>query len=269
MIETHQLTKRFGSQTAVSNLNLEIRPGEWFLFLGPNGAGKTTTLRMLMGLSRPSEGSVRIAGLDPIEAGHKVRALTGYLADDFEPYDYLSGREYLQFIADMHQVPHKEQRSRIDHVLDLLELGEAAARQTRDYSHGMKKKLGMAAALLHTPSVLILDEPTAELDPRTSKLIRMILRGLADQGAAIIMSTHILGSAEQHCDRVGIIDQGTLVRCGTPAELVAEFPGLTLEDVFLELTGIADESKVNAFLNSRTPDRPADSIAPPPGPVKP
>jgi ABC-2 type transport system ATP-binding protein len=252
MIETNQLTKNYGAHPAVLNLDLHIHPGEWFLFLGPNGAGKTTTLRMLMGLCRPSHGTVRVAGFDPIEEGHRVRSITGYLADDFEPYDYLSGYEFLQFVADMHQIPRREQSARIGHVLDLLELEDASSRQTRDYSHGMKKKLGMAAALLHAPSVLILDEPTAELDPRTSKLIRMILRGLADQGAAIIMSTHILGATEQHCDRVGIIDKGTLVRCGTPDELVAEFPGASLEEVFLQLTGIADEEKIAAFLKNRS-----------------
>ncbi|MCZ6794392.1 MAG: ABC transporter ATP-binding protein [Planctomycetota bacterium] len=251
MIETRGLTKRYGKSLALDGLDLEVASGEWLLYLGPNGAGKTTTLRMLMGLAEPTAGRARVLGFDPIREGHRLRRAVGYLPDDFEAYEFLSGREFLQFIGDMHGIERRSRDRKADHLLDLLDLADDGRRPTREYSHGMKKKLGLAAALIHDPRVLILDEPTAELDPRTSNVIRQVLRGITDRGAAVLMSTHILGTAEKHCDTVAILDRGRLIRCGTPEELLRDSPGSSLEDVFLQLTGSADEGKVESYLEGR------------------
>lgn len=252
MIETRGLTKRFGKHVVLDGLDLDVRAGEWVLYLGQNGAGKSTTMRLLMGLSEPTSGAARVLGLDPWREGAEVRRRVGFLPEDFQPYDYLTGREYLQFVGDLFDLPRTARDRRADELLELLDLTGAAHRYAREYSHGMRKKLGIAAALMHEPRLLVLDEPTAELDPRTSDLIRMVLRGLADAGTGILMSTHILGTAEKHCDRVAILHQGRILRCGRAADIVAEFPGLSLEEAFLRLTGSADDGKVRSFLERRS-----------------
>ncbi len=251
MIETRGLTKRFGKHLVLDELDLQVRAGEWVLYLGQNGAGKSTTMKLLMGLGEPTAGTARVLGLDPWRQGPEVRRRVGFLPEDFHPYDYLTGREYLQFVGDLFDLGRERRDRRADELLELLDLGEAAHQFTREYSHGMRKKLGIAAALMHEPRLLVLDEPTAELDPRTSDLIRLVLRGLADAGTGILMSTHILGAAEKHCDRAAILHEGKLLRCGSPAEITAQFPGLSLEEVFLRLTGTADAEKVKSFLEKR------------------
>ncbi len=251
LLHVRGLTKRYGPTLALDGLDLEVRAGEWFLFLGPNGAGKSTTMRLLMGLGEPTAGEMSVVGCDPWRQGPEVRRRVGFLSEDFHPYEFLSGREYLQFVGDMFGLDPAARDRKVEDLLALLDLAGSADRMTREYSHGMRKKLGIAAALLHDPKLLILDEPTAELDPRTSDLIRMVLRGLADAGVAVVMSTHILGTAEKHCDRVGILHQGRLVRCGTTAELLAEYPGHTLEELFLRVTGAADPAVVKSYLERR------------------
>lgn len=252
MIETTGLTKRYGDKLALDGLDLSIGEGEWFLCLGPNGAGKSTTMKLLLGLAEASGGSARVCGFDPWRQGPSLREVVGYLPEDFAPYDHLTGREQLQFVGDMHALSRRERDRRADDLLDLLGLVEAAGDMCREYSHGMRKKIGLASALIHEPRLLVLDEPTAELDPRTSDLVRQVLRGLADRGTTVMMSTHILGQTEKECDRVGILHEGRLALCGTTEELVAAHPGCTLEQVFLRVTGEAEEAKIQSWLEGRS-----------------
>ena len=259
MIEVRGLTKRYGSLTALDGLDLSIGRGEWLLYLGLNGAGKSTTMKLLTGLAERSAGAAEVAGFDPWSQGAALRRVVGYLPEDFRPYDYLTGRENLQFVGDMHGLRRRERDRRADSLLELFGLADVGGQSTQEYSHGMRKKLGLAAALIHEPAVLLLDEPTAELDPRTRAEARGVLRGLADHGVTIMMSTHILGTAEKQCDRVGILHRGRLALLGTTAELLAESPGLSLEEVFLELTGQADEDELRRYLGERR-----DGESPPP-----
>lgn len=256
MIEIQALTKTYRDRQALQELTLAIQPGELFLYLGPNGAGKTTTLRMLAGLLRPSSGTMRVAGCDPLRQAQELRRRVGYLSDDFLPYEHLTGFEYLQFVADMHSIDRTTRDQRAERLLDLFDLTAAAARMTREYSHGMRKKLGLASALIHEPQVLLLDEPTSELDPRSAQLVHRVLRGLADQGCCILVSTHILGRAEKLCDRVGMLLNGKLVLCGAPDELLEGEPHESLEELFLEVTGRTDRGKIDAYLADRSAGAP-------------
>lgn len=249
MISARALTKRFDQFTAVAGLDLEIGKGEWFIFLGHNGAGKTTTIRMLLGLATPTSGSAQVLGCDPMRDGIAVRRRCGYLPERFQPYPYLSGREYLEFCADVYGIPGAERRARIHELLDLMEMGPFADRLIRNYSFGMKKKIGFCAALLHRPEILFLDEPTADLDPKTSNLIRKIIRGLCDQGRTVFMTTHILGITEKVCDSIGIFDHGTLIRKQTWGDFEREYPGRSMEEIFLHLTGDVREERVAGFLD--------------------
>lgn len=252
MIQIQALSKHYGELVALDRLELEIQRGEWFLYLGLNGAGKSTTMRLLLGLAEATAGGARVAGCDPWREGPALRAKVGYLPEDFTPYEHLTGREYLQFIGDMHRLGRRERDRRASALLELLDLEDAAEVHASQYSHGMRKKLGLAAALLHEPEVLVLDEPTAELDPRAASLVRGVLRGLADRGVTIMMSTHILGVAEKQCDRVGILHRARLAAVGTTDEILAAHPGLSLEQVFLHITGAADEAKIQTWLEERS-----------------
>jgi ABC-2 type transport system ATP-binding protein len=213
MIEFSELSKHYGAFRALAPLNLTVPRGEMFGFLGPNGAGKTTTIRMMMSILVPSGGHVRIAGLDCHRDAAEVKRHVGYLPDSPIFYDYLRGREILQFI------------------------GEVSEEFAVNYSMGMKKKLGLACALIHEPSVLILDEPTNGLDPRASRDVQQRLRKSADEGMTIFLSTHILEMAERLCGRIGIIHNGELAATGSPQELKEKLTsGGTLEEVFLAVT---------------------------------
>jgi ABC-2 type transport system ATP-binding protein len=243
MIQFDGLTKSYASFCAVAPLNLSVPRGEMFGFLGPNGAGKTTTIRMLMGILVPSGGSARIAGYDCQREGLEVKRHVGYLPDSPIFYDYLRGREILQFIGEMHGLTREESLRRADNLLGELALGEVAEEFAVNYSMGMKKKLGLACALIHEPSVLILDEPTNGLDPRASRDVQQRLRQSADAGMTIFLSTHILDMAERLCSRIGIIHHGELVATGSPQELKANVTaGGTLEEVFLAVTEEAAQS---------------------------
>ncbi len=240
MIEFSGLSKTYGSFCALAPLNLTVPRGEMFGFLGPNGAGKTTTIRMMMGILVPSAGSVRIRGLDPHQDGAEVKRHVGYLPDSPIFYDYLRGREIIQFIGEMHGLSAKEALERTDRLMQEFGLEEVAQEYAVNYSMGMKKKLGLACALIHRPSVLILDEPTNGLDPRASRDVQQRLRKSVDEGMTIFLSTHILDMAERLCSRIGIIHHGQLVATGSPQELKEKVTaGGTLEEVFLAVT---DES---------------------------
>jgi ABC-2 type transport system ATP-binding protein len=231
------LGKRYGSFDAVRDLTFSVDAGEVFGFLGPNGAGKTTTIRMLMGILVPSTGRAAIDGLDCQLERVEVKRRVGYLPDAPIFYDFLRGREILEFVGEMHGQPRGEARRNAARLLDELALEEAAEEYAVNYSTGMKKKLGLACALVHGPSVLILDEPTNGLDPRAAREVHLLLRGCAARGKTIFLSTHLLDMAERLCSRLGIIHNGKLVAVGPLDQLRREVvPGGTLEEVFLKAT---------------------------------
>src|SRR2546423_4124882 len=214
IIETANLSKRYGKQIlAVDGLNLTIRKGEICGFLGPNGAGKTTTLRMLLGLVRPTSGTGKVLGKPLGAAGGLARV--GALVESPTFYPYLSGLRNLRVLARYAGVPS----SRVDAVLDQLELTGRAGDRFETYSQGMKQRLGVAAALLKDPELLILDEPTNGLDPQGTTEMRALMRGIAREGRTVLLSSHLLNEVEQTCDRVGVIVKGHLVAEGTIDEL--------------------------------------------------
>ena len=237
MISFHHLRKDYGAFTAVRDLTLDIGRGEVFGFLGPNGAGKTTTIRIMMGILVPTSGRVAIDELDCQRDRVEVKRRVGYLPDNPIFYDYLRGREILEFIGEMHGLPRAEAQKRAGALLGDFALDDASEEYAINYSMGMKKKLGLACALIHDPAVLILDEPTNGLDPRASHEVQERLRLSAAEGKTIFLSTHLLDMAQRLCGRVGIIDKSHLVAVGPLAELQEKVdPGGTLEEVFLKVT---------------------------------
>jgi ABC-2 type transport system ATP-binding protein len=237
VIEFQKLGKSYGSFDAVKSLTLTVRRGEVFGFLGPNGAGKTTTIRMMMGILVPSSGRVLIDGHDCAVDACEVKRRVGYLPDNPIFYDFLRGREILQFVAEMHGFAKKEAIERAEQMLAEFGLDEVSEEFAVNYSLGMKKKLGLACALIHQPSVLILDEPINGLDPRSSRDVQERLLAEAARGTTIFVSTHLLDMAEKLCDRVGIIHRGALVATGTADEIRAAASSTgSLEEVFLKIT---------------------------------
>lgn len=237
MLEIDDLAKRYGSVVALDGATFTARPGRIVGFLGPNGAGKTTTIRMMMGILVPSTGRVVIDGLDCQTDRIEVKRRVGYLPDNPIFYDYLRGREILEFVGEMHGQPRGESERRAAKLLEELALGEASDEYAANYSAGMKKKLALACALIHDPSVLILDEPTNGLDPRASREVQERLRLSAAQGTTIFLSTHLLDMAERLCSRVCIIHKGEIVAVGSLRALQERVvPGGSLEEVFLKVT---------------------------------
>lgn len=246
-IHTEALSKTYGDFTALRDLSLQIRRGEVFGFLGPNGAGKTTTIKILMGILVPSSGRAQICGLDCQHQRVETKRLVGYLPDDPIFYDYLRGRELLRFVGEMHGLQPEVLEARQAALLARMQLVEAAEEFAVNYSKGMKKKLALCMALMHEPSVLILDEPTTGLDPSSARHIRELVRATAQEGKTVFLSTHLLDMAERLCDRVAIIHQGQLVAVGTPAELRADLSAeASLEEVFLAVTEGGDEAQTDA-----------------------
>jgi ABC-2 type transport system ATP-binding protein len=251
LIEADHLVKRFGDKSAVDDVSFAVNGGEIFGFLGPNGAGKTTTIKMIVGLLKPTGGKARVAGYDVQEQSMLAKASSGYVPDEPNLYSKLSARELLRFVGDLYGLPRPLVARRTDELMRLFDLSEAADDLADSYSHGMLQKTSLAAALIHDPRVLILDEPTVGLDPKSARLIKDILRQLADRGAAVMLSTHILEIAERMCDRIGIINKGRLVAVGTLAELRSLGTGeggASLEDIFLELTGGAEDAEIAEVL---------------------
>ena len=242
MIEAAGLTKRFGQAAggvrAVDDLTLCVAPGELFGFLGPNGAGKTTTIKMLVGLLRPSGGTACIAGFDMQVQTMQAKQRVGYVPDNPFLYEKLTGREFLDFVADLYALPTgPARRDKAEGLMGLLDLEAKAGTLIGSYSRGMRQKMALAAALLHDPVALFLDEPTVGLDPGSVRRLKDILRARCrEHGAAVFLSTHTLEVAAEICDRVGIFHQGRLIALGTPAELSARATSGRLEDVFLTLT---------------------------------
>src|SRR5947209_15035237 len=236
MIELSEVTKKYGNKTAVDRLSLRIEPGELFAFLGPNGAGKTTTIKLVCGLLFPTAGSVRVGGFDLQTQGDQARQMISYVPDQPYLYEKLTGREFLQFIADMYGLGPDRARRRMEEMIELFDLGGFVDDLTESYSHGMKQRTVFAAALLHEPRVLIVDEPTVGLDPRSVRLLKDLLRKEADRGVTVFLSTHSLDVAEKLADRIGIVEHGRLICCGTLDDLrkQAALDG-SLEEVFLAL----------------------------------
>jgi ABC-2 type transport system ATP-binding protein len=244
-IVTRDLVRVFGQKKAVDNLNLTVRRGEFFGFLGPNGAGKSTTIKMMVGLLRPTSGSVWVGGVDVWKEPLQARSLMGVLPEYLNIYERLSGREFLVFAAHMYGVPNADIQRRAEELLQVLTLADDADKLIVDYSVGMRKKTALAAALIHRPQVLFLDEPFEGIDPVSSRVIRDILHDLTQRGTTIFFSSHIMEVVERLCTRVGIINQGILVAEGTLQELRERASGedkdATLEDIFLNVIGARNE----------------------------
>ncbi len=244
MIELVNVTKRYGPKVAVQDLNLSVPAGELFAFLGPNGAGKTTTIKMLCGLLFPTEGTVRVGGFDLRTDGDKARQLVSYVPDQPFLYEKLTGREFLQFTCDLYGMDPARAADRIARVIDLFHLEDFADDLTERYSHGMRQRTVFAAALVHEPRLLIADEPTVGLDPKSIRELKTLLRKQAEAGVTVFLSTHTLDIAQELADRIGIIDHGRMMACGTMADLrkQAAMDG-SLEDLFLKIT---EEAAVEA-----------------------
>jgi ABC-2 type transport system ATP-binding protein len=235
-IETHGLTRYFGDFCAVRGIDLRVERGTFYGFLGPNGAGKSTTIKMLTGLLAPSDGEMRVLGKDlrNSRAALEVKQHLGVIPEDLALFDNLTGREYLTFIGRMYLLPRDTIRRRIDDLLPLLDLGGDEKKLTMEYSHGMKKKLALAAALLPNPDLLFLDEPFEGVDAVTSRVIRDLLAGYVGRGSTVFLTSHVLEIVEKLCTHAGIIVKGELVE---QASLDAIRQGSSLEDRFLEKAG--------------------------------
>jgi ABC-2 type transport system ATP-binding protein len=240
VIQTVNLTRYFGSLAAVQDLNLTVEQGELFGFLGPNGAGKTTTMRMIIGLLRPTAGTVSVVGHDVQQEPLAVKRAVGYLAQTPLLYERLTGREFLRFIGGLYGLSDEKIEARTEYLLALMEFSDKADHLIESYSGGMRHKIGLCGALLHEPLVLVLHEPRAGLDPYSARRTKDLLRDLCRQGSTVFLSTHVLEIAERVCDRVGILDQGRLIAVGTMEALRAQARSTaetTLEDLFLQMTG--------------------------------
>ena len=249
LIETRNLVKRYGDKAAVNDVSFEVCSGEIFGFLGPNGAGKTTTIKMIVGLLQPTSGNVRVAGYDVQTQPLQAKAACGYVPDTPNLYSKLSGRELLRFVGDLYEMDRQQNERRMEELLRLFDLEKVGDDPIDSYSHGMQQKTALAAALVHDPKVLVLDEPTVGLDPRSARLIKDMLRQIANRGAAVFLSTHILEIAERMCDRIGIINKGELIAVGSMDELRSSGKGETsLEDIFLSLTGGAEYAEITEVL---------------------
>ncbi|HZP97689.1 MAG TPA: ABC transporter ATP-binding protein [Candidatus Limnocylindria bacterium] len=226
VVETHGLRKRYGEQTAVDGLDLRITEGEVFGLLGPNGAGKTTTILMLMGLSEPTAGDIRVLGFDPVREPLEVKRRVGYLPEHVALYDELSARGNLLYTADLNGIRGAEARSRVASALERVGLAAAADRRVREFSHGMRQRLGIADVLVKRPRLIVLDEPTLGLDPEAvNQLLDLVLRAAREERITVLLSSHQLIQVQRICDRVGIVAEGRLLACGPIADLAEQLAG--------------------------------------------
>ncbi|MBI2565961.1 MAG: ABC transporter ATP-binding protein [Candidatus Schekmanbacteria bacterium] len=253
MIELRAVSKRYGQIVAVRNLDLKIESGEVFGFLGPNGAGKTTTIKIITGLLQPTSGSVLIDGLDVAKDPERAKSRLGYIPDKPYLYEKLTGLEFVTFVGGLYGMTGSDLQARARKLLGVFGIGDRATDLIESYSHGMKQKTLFAAALVHRPSALVVDEPMVGLDPRSARLVKKVFRELASAGVAVFLSTHTLEVAEAICDRIGIIHRGELIAIGRLDELraIAASKGgsaelasmaIRLDDIFLRLTEEEQES---------------------------
>ena len=240
------VSKSFGTVKAVKELDLKVKAGCVYGLLGPNGSGKSTTMKMMMGLLKPDHGKISVYGIDPQRNPIEVKKIVGYVPESPRLYEFLTGLEYLDFIADVYGLDAQTKKMRIEEFLEAFELDGRENEMISGYSHGMKQKIAIIAALLHRPKLLVLDEPLGGLDPKSARIVKDVIHKLADDGVTTIMSTHVLEIADAVCDRIAILYQGEKLAEGTSAELreKAEMPNSTLEEVFLKLTGTNDIKEV-------------------------
>jgi len=238
MIELENVTKKFGDFTAVDNINLKIKSGEFFGFLGPNGAGKTTTIKMITGLYSPTSGKIKICGIDiqqnPIEAKMNI----GYIPDEPFLYDKLTGLEYLYFCGGLYKIDKNFLRDRIEELIETFELREWINKLTEEYSRGMRQRIAIASALLHNPKVIVIDEPIVGLDPQSALIVKKTLKEYSLKGASVFMSTHLLTIAEELCDRIAIIKNGKII-FESDISILKDYKTKhdgKLEEIFIELT---------------------------------
>jgi ABC-2 type transport system ATP-binding protein len=240
IVEAEGLTKKYGHQVVVNNLNLQIREGEVFGFLGPNGAGKTTTLLMFLGLTEPTSGKVRVIGFDPTRDPFHVKEKVGYLPENVGFYDDMDARQNLQYIARLNRIPDKVSAGRIDESLKVVDLLEEVGKKVGTYSKGMRQRLGIAEVLIKEPKLIFLDEPTIGLDPDgTNRMLDLIHSLSRDKNITIFLSSHLLDQVQRICDRVGIMIKGDLVAMGPIEELAKKKLGVdkehyTLEEIYMK-----------------------------------
>jgi ABC-2 type transport system ATP-binding protein len=251
MIKLTQLTKRYGSFTAVDGIDLEVPKGQLFGFLGPNGAGKTTTLRMIAGILKPTSGRVEIAGVELERYPRTAKMKMGFIPDRPFVYDKLTGAEFLRFVAALYGQEGAVIEKRIDELLDLFDLAPWKDELTESYSHGMRQKLIISSALVHRPEVIVVDEPMVGLDPKSARILKDLFREFCARGGTVLMSTHTLEIAEGMCDVIGIILGGRIVAFGTMDELRHQHAAgdASLEELFLRLTNGTVEREVSAVLD--------------------
>lgn len=225
IIETKDLTKKYDHFVAVDRLNLQVKPGEVFGLLGPNGAGKTTTILMLLGLTEPTSGQVRVLGLDPTRQPLSIKARAGYIPDQVGFYDELTARENLIYIAKLNGIPRQEAHQRVEASLEKVGLSKVADHRVETFSRGMRQRLGVADVLIKKPQLIIMDEPTQGLDPESARDFLKLIRELADTGITILLSSHLLHQVQEVCDRVGLFHRGRMVLVGTVQELAQQVLG--------------------------------------------
>jgi len=248
VVEADGLSKHYGATVAVDQLDLRIDRGEVFGLLGPNGAGKTTTILMLLGLTEPTSGTATVDGLSPARDALRVKARVGYLPDDVGFYDDLTARENLRFTAALNRIPRREAEARVDGLIADVGLADVGDHRVGSYSRGMRQRLGLADALVKQPSVLILDEPTVNIDPEgVRELLLLVERLRTEQGVTVLLSSHLLHQVEQVCDRIGIFVEGRLVACGTIDQLAS-----TLADRWVFTVGVSAVEDAASML-SRIP----------------
>jgi ABC-2 type transport system ATP-binding protein len=238
MIQLIHLTKHYGKLAAVDDLNIEVPAGQIFGFLGPNGAGKTTTIRTMMGILKPTSGQILLGKYDVLKEPERAKAISGFIPDRPFIYEKLSGNEFLEFVGKLHRVEAARLKYRIDELLELLELSPWKDELVESYSHGMKQRLVVCAALIHEPRILVIDEPMVGMDPKGARTIKDLFRSLAQNGTTVFLSTHSINVAEEICHRIGIIQKGRLIACGSTTEIHRQTSNAngSLESVFLELT---------------------------------
>ena len=254
VIRTDKLSKHYGNEIrAVDELDLEVYEGETFGLLGPNGAGKTTTVRLLNCIIKPTSGTAAVNGYDILKDEREVKRVTGLLAESPGLYEKLSAYEFLEFMGALYDVSNEILPRRIEDLLKLFNLHDRRDFLLEGYSRGMKQKILVAAALIHDPPILFLDEPTSMLDPRAALMVKDLIKTLAESaGKTIFICSHILPVVEELCDRIGIINQGKLVAVGTIDEIIAEAKTKTLEDAFIAITGGVEEKELLAWRKQKT-----------------
>lgn len=237
MIRVEHVTKKYGNFTAVDQISFEVRKGEICGFLGPNGAGKTTTIKMITGLSEQDAGTITVDGIDVRKEPIASKSKFSYVPDNPEPYDYLTGIQYLNFLADIYRIPKEIRHERIKKYADAFEFYDKLPQLISSYSHGMKQKVSLIGALLHEPELFILDEPMVGLDPKSAFKLKELMRERCDLGKSVFFSTHVMEVAEKICDRIIIINKGKIVAMGSLEEIHAQSQSKgSLEELFLELT---------------------------------